>query len=270
MNHLTEEQLILHYYGEDEAGESIAQGDYPCDLDSLDAERHLEACESCRALYASLQRVLNVVDALPVAERGPDYESELWRRIRPRLHPRRRAPWMAWSAPWRWAAAATACAGLLVLAFLAGRWYPAPHPAREMAAQADPQTGERVLLVAVGDYLERSQMVLIELSNANPTRPRDISSEQERAADLVSESRLYRQTAARTGDTAVAGLLDELDRVLLDITHSPSELSAGEVEKLRRRLEAEGILFKVRVLGTKVRHQEEPAVGSQPAAHEKL
>jgi hypothetical protein len=259
MIHLTEEQLILHYYGEDEAGDNGA---------SPDARRHLDACESCRALYASLQRVLNVVDTLPMPERGPEYESELWHRIRPHIRDRR-AFWLSWTAPWRWAALATACAGLMVAAFLAGRAFPVRRAAPQMAAQTDPQTGERVLLVAVGDYLERSQMVLIELSNASPTEPLDISSEQERAADLVSESRLYRQTAAHTGDTAVAGLLDELDRVLLEITHSPSQLSAGEVEALRQRLEAGGILFKVRVLGTKVRQQEEPPAGP-PAAREKL
>ncbi|MGO9256207.1 MAG: hypothetical protein ACLQU1_07900 [Bryobacteraceae bacterium] len=266
MNHLTEEELILHYYGEDE---SEGEGG------SLDAERHLEACEGCRAFYASLQRVLNVVDTLPVPERGPEYETELWSRIVPHLGPQlarsaRRPFRLTWTAPWRWAAAATACAGLMVLAFLAGRAYPPRHPAAPMAAAADPQTGERVLLVAVGDYLERSQMVLIELSNASPQRALDISSEQARAADLVSESRLYRQTAAHTGDTAVASLLDELDRVLLEITHAPSQLSAAEVETLRQRLEAEGILFKVRVLGSKVRHQEEPSASAPPAAHGKL
>ena len=60
-----------------------------------------------------------------------------------------------------------------------------------------------------------------------PTRkgPLDISAEKERAADLVSESRLYRQTAAHTGDTAVAGVLDDIDRVLLEIAHGPSRLA---------------------------------------------
>jgi len=264
MNHLTEEQLILHYYGEDEASWGPAAANAP------DAASHLEICDSCRALYASLQRVLNVVDTLPVPEQGPEYESQLWSRIRPHIRGRRWDPLLAWTAPWRWAAAAAACACLMVLAFLAGRAWPTRHAATELAARPDPQTGERVLLVAVGDYLERSQMVLIELSNASPHRPLDISSEQERAADLVSESRLYRQTAAHTGDTAVAGLLDELDRVLLEITHAPPQLSAGEVEKLSRRLEADGILFKVRVLGTKVRQQEDSPAGSPPAGHEKL
>ncbi len=70
----------------------------------------------------------------------------------------------------------------MVAAFLAGRFYPQSHQPRALAGAADPQHGERVLLVAVGDYLERSQMVLIELANAHPKGKLDISAEQERAA----------------------------------------------------------------------------------------
>src|ERR1019366_9453695 len=147
MNHLSEEQLILHYYGE--PGEPGG---------ALDCEHHLEECGDCRALYASLQRVLNVVDSLPVPERSAEYGAAVWRRIERRVGARRRTLW-ALPARWRWAAAATACAALMATAFVAGRFYPRPNRPAQMAA-ADPQTGERVLLVAVGDYLERSQMVL--------------------------------------------------------------------------------------------------------------
>jgi hypothetical protein len=252
MNHLSEEQLILHYYGEEG--------------DTLAAERHLDECEGCRALYGSLQRVLNVVDSLPIPQRGAAYGAQVWKRLESQLPVRRRL----WTlpSPWRWAVAGTALAGLLVAAFLAGRFYPPPEVRKpvQMAA-ADPQAGERILLVAVGDYLERSQMVLVELANANPKVSMDISSEQERAADLVSESRLYRQTADHTGNRAVASVLDDLDRVLLEISHAPSRISPGELEKLRQRLEAEGILFKIRVLGSNVRNREEPAAS---AARQKL
>ncbi|HEV2445026.1 MAG TPA: hypothetical protein VGS58_03860 [Candidatus Sulfopaludibacter sp.] len=251
MNHLTEEQLILHYYGEE--GETLA------------VERHLEECLECRGLYGSLQRVLNVVDTLPVPDVGPEYGPQVWARIAPRIPARRRLALPGFA--WRWAAAGAACAGLIVAAFLAGRfWQPRQKPA-QMAAAADARAHESVLLVAVGDYLERSQLVLVELSNARAGHALDISAEQERAGDLVSESRLYRQTALRTGNTAVASVLDDLDRVLLDIAHSPSTLSPGELEKLRQRLEAEGILFKIRVLGSNVRSQEEPAkLEGNPAA----
>jgi hypothetical protein len=247
MNHLSEEQLTLHYYGE--PGEP---GDAGETTDTLACEHHLEECGECRALYASLQRVLNVVDALPVPERSADYGAEVWRRIEHRLGARRRTLWML-PATWRWAAAGAALAALLVTAFVAGRFYPRPNQHVQMAA--DTQTGERVLLVAVGDYLERSQMVLIELTNANPKASLDISAEQERAGDLVTETRLYRQTAARTGDARITGVLDELERVLVDITHAPSNMTPPQLEELRQRLEAEGILFKIRVLGSNVRNQ---------------
>ena len=245
MNHLTEEELILHYYGEES--------------DALAAEQHLDACESCRRLYASVQRVLNVVDSLPVPARGPEYGAQVWSRLESHLPARRRLflPDMRW----RWAAAACAVALLLVTAFLAGRFYPgAVRLPAQMAA--DPQAGNRVLLVAVGDYLERSQMVLAELANADPNGPLDISSEQERAAGLISESRLYRQTAAHNGQDAVAGVLDELEGVLLEITHSPSKLTPAALEQIRQRLRAEGILFKIRVLGSNVRDREQPAAPS--------
>jgi hypothetical protein len=239
MSHLSEEQLILHYYGE----ESDAPG----------AEMHLDECAECRELYGSLQRVLNVVDGLPVPERSADYGAQVWQRIEHRLGARRRTLWML-PAPWRWAAAGAAFAALMVTAFVAGRSYPRPHTPARMAA-SDAQTGERVLLVAVGDYLERSQMVLIELTNANPKGSMDISAEQERAGGLVDETRLYRQTAARTGDARISGVLEELERVLVEITHAPSQMTPRQLEELRQRLAAEGILFKIRVLGSSVRNQ---------------
>lgn len=252
MNHLSQEQLILHYY----EGET----------DPAEAQQHLRECSACREAFASLDRVLGLLDTLPVPERSAAYGAQVWQRLEPRL-PSPRHTWLP-AFGWRWALAGAALAGLLAAAFLAGRLYPLPmRPAGTLAA--DPQANERVLLVAVGDYLERSQMVLIELANASPKGPLDITDEQERATDLVAESRLYRQTAAHTGDSAVASVLDELDRVLLDIAHSPSQLSAGELDKLRQRLQSQGILFKIRVLGSNVRSREQadPDAGS---AREKL
>jgi hypothetical protein len=249
MNHLTEEQLILHYYGETAEAEEA--------VDALATEQHLESCSECRGLYGSLQRVLNVVDSLPVPERGPEYGAQVWRRIENRL-PARRRSWFTLPSEWRWVAAGAACAALMAAAFLAGRTYPGVAKPAQLAA-ADPQAGERVLLVAVGDYLERSQMVLIELANANPKTSLDITTEKERAGDLVTETRLYRQTAEHTGDTRVVGVLDDLERVLVDITHAPSSISPQQLQELRQRLEAEGILFKIRVLGSNVRNQDVPA-----------
>ena len=172
--------------------------------------------------------MLNVVDSLPVPERAAEYGAQVWQRIEHRLPARRRSFWMLPTAVATGRRPARPSQRLLVAAFIAGRFYPQAQQPAQMAA-ADAQAGERVLLVAVGDYLERSQMVLIELANANPKGPLDISTEQERAGDLVTETRLYRQTAAHTGDTRITGVLDELERVLVDITHAPSKISPGPV-----------------------------------------
>jgi len=256
MNHLTEEQLVLHYYGEDPGEAATA--------DALAIEQHLDDCAECRTMYSGLQRVLNIVDALPIPEQPADYEARVWQQISRKLPVRRRL--FDWSfAPWRWAALGVATAGLLVTAFVAGRVYgPGPRANRPQTVAGNPIDNggsERVLRAAVGDYLERSQMVLVELVNADPKTKMDISDEKERADDLVTETRLYRQTATRTGDTRIAALLDELERVLVDIRNSPSEVTPQELEGFRKRLESDGILFKIRVLGSDVRNQEQ-----QPAA----
>jgi hypothetical protein len=264
MNHLTEEQLILHYYGEESEDAEVVSAE-PCD--ALAIERHLEECAGCRSSYSALQRVLNIVDSMPVPERPADYGTQVWQRISHKL-PARRRGFGFLPAPWRWAAAGMAFAALMVTAFVAGRTYPkAGRVEPTNRADADPRGSERVLRVAVGDYLERSQMVLVELVNADPKSAMDISAEQERAGDLVTEARLYRQTATRAGDTRIAGLLDELERVLVDIRNSPSQLTPGELEGFRQRLESDGILFKIRVLGSNVRNQEAPAA---PASGQKL
>ena len=111
-------------------------------------------------------------------------------------------------------------------------------------------------------------MVLVELMNAPSGRPLDVTAEQHRADDLVAENRLYRQTALRSGDSSLARVLDDLEPVLLEIARGPSRLTPEELDKLRQRIEADGILFKVRIVGSTVRQREEQA--APHAAQSKL
>ena len=115
---------------------------------------------------------------------------------------------------------------------------------------------ERILLVAVGEHLERSQMVLIELKNATGNGSVDISAERDWAQELVPANRLYRQAAQRAGEPGVASVLDDLERVLVEIATSPDRLENTGLEELRQRIEAQGILFKVRVVGSQMRERE--------------
>ena len=46
----------------------------------------------------------------------------------------------------------------------------------------------------------------------------------------------------------------------MEIAHSPSEVSNQQLDDLRQQIQERGLLFKVRVLGSQVREQE-----NQPA-----
>jgi anti-sigma factor RsiW len=246
MNHLTEGQFVLYYYGEGDESPAV--------------RAHLDACEACRTEYASLQRVLNVVDSAPVPERGANYGAQVWKRLQPSIKWDRPPGLSFWLWPARHWAAAALVATLIAAAFFAGRYYPKAQTGTQTANAG--QVRERILLVAVGDHLDRSQAVLLELVNAQPGESLNVTSERERAGDLVADNRLYRQTAARAGDTRVSSVLDELEPVLLEIAHGPDLLTPEEVESLRQRIEGDGILFKVRVAGSTVRHREEKATPS--------
>jgi len=68
------------------------------------------------------------------------------------------------------------------------------------------------------------------------------------------------------GDTALANTLDELERVLLDVAHSPDKVTPAQLEKIRQKIEAQGILFKVRVVGRELQERQK-ATTPAPAQH---
>jgi hypothetical protein len=159
-----------------------------------------------------------------------------------------------------------------VLAFLTGRVIEQRHQreaATLMPAQAVTQDGpdsvnsvsnvrERVLLVAVGDHLERSQMVLVELANAQTQGELDISAERQSADELLASNRLYRQTAVQLGQTNVAGVLDELERVLVEVARGPSQVSMEQLAEIQQRIEAQGILFKMKIVNSTLTGRKAP------------
>lgn len=247
MKHLNEDQLILYYYGESEHAER----------DRL----HLDACSSCRAELEALEQTLAEVVPEPVPERPADYGRRVWQRLESKLEPKRRWSWLDMFKP-RQLAWAAAAATLLAAVFFAGRlstrWDEGPEP------PSTAQVREAVLLVALGEHLESSQILLMELANrpegpvdqASEPRTIDISYERRVAEDLVGQNRLYRQTADRAGEAALASVLEELERMLIDIAYSPDTLDSTEFENLRQRIEAQGVLFKVKVLSTNVKERQ--------------
>jgi hypothetical protein len=242
-SHLTEDDLVLHYYGEMTASEETR------------AATHLTSCAACHESLRRLQRVLAVVDegALAGPELPEHFERTVWARLEPNLRGAR-GGWASWLvfSPGRLAWVATVVV-LVGAAFVAGRLLPRPD---DGAAVTSNQLRERILLVDLGEHLDRSQMVLVELVSAGDENPVDISGERARAEQLVAANRLYRQTAVATGDTGIVDLLDELERVLVDLAASPEQVSSDALNEVRQRIESRSLLFKVRVVSADVRQRQ--------------
>ena len=243
MQHLNEEQLILHHYHDDEAAAPVTQ--------------HLAECDQCRAHYEMLRRVLALVNELPMPERGDGYAEQVWQRLRWKMRgERRRIRWQS----------LLAAAALVAVAFFAGQLWHArniaptvPAGRSATATIAQQPSRDRLLLIVVSDHLDSSERMLTEVANANPKRSLDVSGERKRAEELVASNRIYRQSAAGSGDARVAMLLADLEPILVELAHADDKLMPDELVSLQKRIESKGLLFKVRVVGAQVGGREVPA-----------
>jgi hypothetical protein len=245
MNHPTEDELVLHYYGE---GESARPEAIPT---------HLGVCADCRGRLEALAADLAQFDRLAVPARGESYGRELWQRLRPQLPEAapRRPPIFGWPA---WILSGS-LAALLAAAFLAGRFWPRTPAAPAAASIADVR--ERILIAEVADHLDRSQIALLEFLHADPSSDPEAERERHFAEDLVASSRIYRQTAASAGEAGLASLLDGLERTLLQIAHSTTPEAC---EALKRRIESDSTLFKLRILRAQLGRRQK--AGAPPPA----
>jgi hypothetical protein len=112
MEHINEEDLVLHYYGEARNGAGI--------------EDHLNGCHACRSRFQELSVSIANLDLFTVPERGDDYGAQIWRRLR--LQERQAPSGSRWNLrpALRWAQAGWVAA-LLLVGFLLGRYLPGPE-----------------------------------------------------------------------------------------------------------------------------------------------
>jgi hypothetical protein len=259
--HLNEDDLILHYYGEASAAEPGIQS-------------HLESCAECSASWQQLRRVMEAIDTAPVPEPGPSFERVMWARLQQELGDELGAPrvsgaggWRSWFTGPRLVVAGSLAAIVIVVGAL--RMSTGDAPAGTAVADADAGSHrEQVMLTAVSDHIEQSQVVLVELANAETPGVGDgdidVTFERDAADDLVSAGRLYRETARETGNLQLAALLEELEMVLVDIARGPGAISAEELAAIRAQIEEQQLIFKLQVLGADVKARRESATEFKP------
>jgi hypothetical protein len=249
MSHPTDDDLVLHFYGELTPEEAAG------------IDGHLRACGSCHDAWIELGETLKLVDTAAIPEPPDGFERVVGprcsRRCRRGARPSGAGGSWCRSPRWRrWSLAVT-------LSYKSPGKAPAARP--EMAPMVktavDPnRTSERVLLTALDGHFEQTELLLTELLNA----PDDAAAgaagfEYERATadDLVASGRLYRMTAEQIGKQHLAAILEDLEPVLMEIARSPEKSNRKALKSLRSQIDDESLLFKVRAVTNEIRERQQ-------------
>jgi hypothetical protein len=251
--HPTEDDLILHFYGEGQ----------PHSEQRID--EHLRSCISCRAAWSELSGTLKLVDAARLPDAPSGFEGVMWARVeqalmRPAAPPRRSLWSMKQLVPI--GALAAVIVAAVALAVLSQRppittTVPASGAPSTTAAGRPDHTPERVLLTALDSHFEQTELLLVELMNAPESAANDLGFERAAADELVTSGRLYRATAERTGQLHVVQMLEDLEPVLVEVARSPEKVDKKEFKTWRDRIGNADLLFKVRVVGNEIRERKQ-------------
>ena len=235
--HLDEEDLVLIYYREPGV--------------AAEAVSHLSECARCKADFDALAETLNACLDWTPPEPELDFERSVWAQLAPQIVERPKA--RRW---WILAPVLTAAVALLVTgAFVAGRRSRSTNTPTEpvvLTAGLSAAARERILAISMADHLDRAEVLLTGLANADETDSAEFEADRLRARDLVSEGRLLREVAAGQHKATVP-VLDEIERLVLEVANAPDHAGPAEIREVKQWIGADSLLFKVRIIETNLR-----------------
>jgi hypothetical protein len=240
MKHLSEEELIAQAFGERDG--------------KAGTEKHLPACAECADRSAALLHDLAVWKTAATPERDASYGERVWQSLAPSLAVYERRNRYGLSAGmWRGLGYAVACALLVAGAFFAGRqWDHWRQPRITTIKSPVPEFKQPVILVVLGDHLDRSERLLVELKHADAGSAEMVSPMRDEARSLLAANTVCRQDAAQIGDPALQAALDRLDPLLASLANQSGGLNSATIIRLQHEMNADGLLFEVRVLRAKL------------------
>lgn len=254
--------IELYFYGE------LSEGA------RADVERHLQRCGVCADALEEMKIIRSALATRPVVD-GP--ASGDWTAFMARLDEavrvHRQSPVVVPFVPRR-VTPRPSVAGLLATAALlavvslsvfmasqAGRqMLGAPRSNLELATGAnvaDATGTEEGLpiqagLLSVGTrHLERSKLVVLGLATKEPSGAAlaDWEYERQLAASLLNDTRLYRMAAERRGLNSLAGVMRDLELVLLQASMAEST-DGSALPQIQRLIARRGLVEKMDVVGT--------------------
>jgi hypothetical protein len=226
--------------------------------DELDARerqsvaQHLGSCRECRQALEDLTEIRRALSARPDVSTPPagDWsgfmsrldsaiarEGDLVRPFRVAAPPSR----VAYSGYIAMAALLAIVTMSVFAVFKTRQTTPQDAKLLTGAAQdaAAPSDGDPALVALSERHFEKSKLVVLGIANkdAESQSEADWKYERELAASLLNDTRLYRRAAEDHNMKALAGVLQDLEIVLLQtsMTEAPDKASLAQIQRLIRK-----------------------------------
>jgi hypothetical protein len=226
-------------------------------------ERHLPACADCRAALDELRVIRAALAGRPVVSAPPSGD---WSGFMSRLdasiaserarddtlvaRQRRgsRAPYVAYLAM----AALLALVTISVAVAFRSRTVPASSTIAPIAGRAAPAPRDVAAFTALTEeHFERSKLVVLGLATKDPQNGKatDWAYERELASGLLNDTRMYRLAAEDRGLNGLAGVMRDLELVLLQASLT-DEKDPGALPQLQRLIRRRDLIEKMDVVTT--------------------
>jgi hypothetical protein len=239
--------IELYFYDELAAGEREA------------IERHLPACADCRAALDELRVIREALAERPIVSAPPsgDWSAFMARldasiagdRVRDGyvLALRRRSsrsPYVAYLAM----AALLALVTISIAVALRSRQVPTASPIATVTSAASSDVAAFTALTE--EHFERSKLVVLGLATKDQNgKATDWAYERALASGLLNDTRMYRLAAEDRGLTGLAGVMRDLELVLLQASLT-DEKDPAALPQLQRLIRKRDLIEKMDVVTT--------------------
>lgn len=240
--------------------ELLFYGELP-DGERVEVERHIRACADCRQAFDDLTTIREALASCPdiASPPGGDWSGFMARLDRAVRRQRSEEPDGTLVSARQWWKVAAVLTLVTAAVLLVGRHRgqvagpeqgdmgrPAPIAAAAPAALDDPG------LAAVSEqHFERSKLVVLGLATKDPEAGTgsNWAYEQELASALLDDTRMYRLAAEQRGMDTLAGVMRDLELLLLEASMS-EEPDAASLETLQGLIRRRDLLTKMEVVRT--------------------
>jgi Putative zinc-finger len=244
-----------------------------------EVQAHIDRCAECRAALDDLSVIRAALAVRPDVATPPGGD---WSGFMARLNTRiaregegevgevegSPAPanvvaisWHRRVAPYLAAAAVLALVTISSVVLLKQRSVEEPRVAvvQPVALEHDPSADAQIVrasnpgladpgLAAVSDqHFERSKLVVLGIATKDAGRRADWAYERELAGTLLSDTRLYRLAAEERGMQSLAGVMRDLELVLLQASMS-EQRDAASLEHLQRLIRRRDLITKMEIV----------------------